>query len=221
MLKNHSKFLTSSPLFLVLCLPFCHGAYVIEQLNGPSNQGNAGTGQSFTPSVGIVDDPGDSTSTIDLTSFSLYSAGTGGNGSRGTSYLLIYDANPSGTANLIGASDTTLDLGNTSALTTTSDAQLTWSFDNLTLDYDTKYYAVISQDSTGSLGTGDIGLGFKRNDANPYAGGNALTNNFAEAGGADLKFSASLSSPVSAIPEPSGVLALGFLFGASMLSRRR
>ncbi|MDB4772272.1 hypothetical protein OAG12_02905, partial [Akkermansiaceae bacterium] len=146
-------------------MPLAHGAYVIEQLSGPNNQGNAGTGQSFTPSVGIVDDPGDSTSTIDLTSFSLYSAGTGGTGSRETSYLLIYDANPSGTANLLGASNTTLDLGNTSALTTTSDAQLTWSFDNLTLDYDTKYYAVISQDSTGSLGTGDIGLGFKRNDA--------------------------------------------------------
>lgn len=65
--------------------------------------------------------------------------------------------------------------------------------------------------------------------ADSYAGGEAITvskGSFAvenNGTGGDRVFALDISAVqgVSAIPEPSGVLALGLLFGASMLTRRR
>lgn len=202
-------------VFSLLAVQQVRGAYVISQPNEPSAQGNAGTGQSFTPNVGMVDDPGPSTTTIDLTSFSLWSnGGASATSGRNTTYLLIYDANPSGSANLVGSSTNFIDLdpiGNAPLGT-----QLTWTFDNLTLDYDTLYFAVISSSNTGTT-VNDIGVGFRNSTLNPYAGGNALADNFAVQGTGDLKFSASFANPV---PEPAAALlgSLGFL---SLLIRRR
>lgn len=206
----------SKPLLLfLLATAASHGAFVISQPNEPTAQGNAGTGQSFTPSVGMVDDPGPSTTTIDLTSFSLWSSGgasvtTG----RNTTYLLIYDANPAGSANLVGSSSNFIDLDPIS--NAPAGTQLTWTFNNLTLNYNTTYFAVISSSSTGTT-VNDIGVGFRNSTLNPYAGGNALADNFAVQGTGDLKFSATFANPV---PEPSAALlaSIGML---ALLRRQR
>jgi hypothetical protein len=209
--------LSKFPLFFLLAASAAHGAYVISQPDGPSAQGNAGTGQSFTPSVGMVDNPGPSTTTIDLTSFSLWSnAGGSGVTGRDTTYLLIYDANPAGTANLVGSSTNFIDLD--PASNAPAGTQLTWTFNNLTLDYNTTYFAVISSSNTGVNGIDDIGFGFKNiTVTNPYTGGTALADNFAAQGTSDLQFTATFANPV---PEAS-VTLLGGLGMLVLLRRRR
>jgi hypothetical protein len=211
------KFSKLTLLFL-LAASAAHGAYVISQPNDPTAQGNAGTGQSFTPSVGMVDDPGPSTATIDLTGFSLWSNGGGSAVTgRDTTYLLIYDANPAGTANLVGSSTNFVDLD--PASNAPAGTELAWTFNNLTLDYNTTYFAVISSSNTGVNGIDDIGFGFRNSTLNPYAGGNALADNFAVQGTGDLKFTATFANPV-AVPEPSAAL-LGGLGMLALLRRRR
>lgn len=208
--------LSKLSLFFLLAASAAHGAYVISQPVSATTQGNAGTGQSFTPSAGMVDDPGPSTSTIDLTGFSLW-AGNGGSAvaGRDTTYLLIYDANPAGTANLVGSSTNFIDLD--PASNAPLGTELAWTFNNLTLNYNTTYIAVISSSNTGVNGINDIGFGFQNNVANPYAGGTALADNFAVQGGSDLKFSATFANPV---PEPATAL-LGGLGLLALLRRRR
>jgi hypothetical protein len=202
-------------LGLLLAAPLAQGGYVISQLNSTTFQGNAGTGQSFTPSVGLVDDPGSSTATIELTSFSLWSNTTGSpTAGRATTYLLIYDASPAGSANLVGASTNFINL----SVTQTANTELAWTFDNLALDYDTRYFAVIASKNTGT-DINDIGFGFANNLANPYLGGTALADNFAVQSGSDLKFSANFTNPV-AVPEPGAAL-LGSLGMLALLRRRR
>lgn len=204
-------------LLFLLTASASQGAYVISQSVSATAQGNAGTGQSFTPSVGIVDDPGPSTTTIDLAGFSLWSnAGGSPVTGRNTTYLLIYDANPAGAANLVGSSTNFIDLD--PASNAPAGTQLTWTFDNLTLAYNTTYFAVISSSSAGTT-VNDIGFGFQNNLANPYSGGTALADNFGVQAGSDLKFSASFANPV-AVPEPTAAL-LGSLGVLTLLRRRR
>ena len=202
-------------LLFLIATSVAQGAYVINQPNEPTAQGNAGTGQSFTPSVGMVDDSGPSTLTIDLTGFSLWSSGgASATTGRNTTYLLIYDANPSGAANLVGSSTNFIDLDPIS--NAPSGTQLTWTFNNLTLNYNTTYFAVISSSSAGTT-VNDIGVGFRNSTLNPYAGGNALADNFAVQGTGDLKFSATFANPV---PEPAAAL-LGSIGILTLLRRRR
>ena len=206
------------PILVGFAATAVHGAYVIDQPVSATNQGNAGTGQSFTPSVGMVDDPGPSTATIDLTGFSLWSnAGGSGVAGRNTTYLLIYDANPAGTANFIGSSTNFIDLDPPS--NAPAGTELAWTFNNLTLNYNTTYFAVISSSNTGVNGIDDIGFGFQNNLTNPYAGGTALADNFGAQGGSDLKFNATFINPVT-VPEPSAAL-LGGLGMLCLLRRRR
>lgn len=202
-------------LLFLITTSATQGAYVINQPNEPTAQGNAGTGQSFTPSVGMVDNPGPSTSTIDLTGFSLWSnGGASATTGRNTTYLLIYDANPSGAANLVGSSTNFIDLDPIS--NAPSGTQLTWTFNNLTLNYNTTYFAVIASSNTGTT-VNDIGVGFRNSTLNPYAGGTALADNFAAQGTGDLKFSATFTNPV---PEPAAAL-LGSIGILTLLRRRR
>ncbi|MFZ9935663.1 MAG: PEP-CTERM sorting domain-containing protein [Luteolibacter sp.] len=210
------KQLTTATLLLAAAAA-AQGAYVIEQLNTNATFGNAATGQSFKPSVGMVDDPGESTTTIDLTSFSLWAnggtaAGTPLSRTVDTTYLLIYDANPSGAANLVGSSTNFLDLNPFPG----TGFQMTWTFNNLTLDYDTTYFAVFSSSNTGT-DANDIGVGLQVDNTNPYSGGTGLTNNFTVATTQDAKFSATFANP---IPEPSATL-LGGLGMLALLRRRR
>ncbi|MGA0846625.1 MAG: hypothetical protein ACO3RV_08805, partial [Luteolibacter sp.] len=147
------------------------GAFVISQPDNNANFGNLATGQTFTPSVGMEVDPGVNTETIDLVAFSLWSHGgsaTGpSTGNLNTVYLLIYDAFPS-VASFVGSSTNFVDHSPNLALGT----QMTWTFNNLTLDYNTTYYAVFASSQTGVLGINDVGIGLQTQNTDPYAGGN-------------------------------------------------
>lgn len=193
-------------------------ALLVEQPDTNAAFGNAATGQSFTPNVGITATapdtlPAASTTTIDLTSFTLYSGGAG-NDLSDTTYLLIYDANPSGTANLVGSSTNSID---TSPAPTAGTA-MTWNFASLTLNYDDEYFAVMSSSNTGTS-AGDIGLSIQvlNDPANPYTGGSGLIANFGESAGGDAKFTATFANPV---PEPTSLALIG-LGGLLIASRRR
>lgn len=208
------------PLLFLLAAPAAHGAYVISQPDTNATFGNAATGQSFTPSMGMVDDPGASTATIDLTSFSLWSNGGSGagNGNLNNVYLLIYDANPNpavGSANLLGASTNFIDHSPNLA----QGSQMTWTFNNLTLNYTTTYFAVLASTTDGSLGINDVGVALQVSNSNPYNGGTGLINDFSVASTQDAKFSATFVNPV-AVPEPSAAL-LGGLGMLALLRRRR
>lgn len=215
-------------LLFLLTSSATQASFVISQLTDPSSQGNAGTGQSFTPSVGMVSDPGSSTTNIDLTGFSLWSAGGSDKGDPAnntglldTVFLLIYAGAPSFTgsagafvpSNLVGSSSNSIDHNPN----LTAGTELMWTFNNLTLDYTTTYFAVIASNTTGSLGVNDVGIGFRNSGANPYAGGNALANNFAVQGAGDLKFTATFANPV---PEPATAL-IGSIGILTLLRRRR
>ena len=208
---------------ILLTAPLAQGAFVIEQLNNNATFGNAATGQSFTPSVGMVEDPGVNTATIDLTGISFWSNGGASAGPSGspvtnldTVYLHIYDANPAGSANLIGVSSNFLDLNPVSNYP--QGTQMSWSFNNLTLNYLTTYFAVFSK-GTSPTNINDVGIGLQVDNTNPYAGGTGLTNDFAVAPTQDAKFSASFANPV-AIPEPAAAL-IGSLGLLALLRRRR
>jgi hypothetical protein len=213
-------------LLFLLTSSATQAAFVISQLTDPSSQGNAGTGQSFKPSVGMVDNPGSSTTNIDLTGFSLWSAGGSANGGTNnvllnTVFLLIYEGVPTFTGstgafvptNLVGISSNSID-HNPNVVTGT---ELVWTFNNLTLDYTTTYFAAIASNTTGSLGINDVGIGFRNSGANPYAGGNALASDFAVQLGGDLKFTATFANPV---PEPATAL-IGSIGILTLLRRRR
>jgi hypothetical protein len=207
--------LKALPLLIALSATAADAAFVISQPNTNGAFGNAATGQSFTPGVGISPDPGVSTTTIELTGVSFWSNGgsAAGSGDTNTIYLLIYDANPAGTANLIGASTNFIDHNPNLAAGT----ELAWTFNNLTLNYNTTYFAMVASNTTGSLGINDVGIGFQSQNTNPYAGGTAFIDNFVAAAGADLKFTATFAN---AVPEPSTAL-LGGLGLLALLRRRR
>jgi hypothetical protein len=215
-------------LLFLLTSSATQAAFVISQLTDPALQGSAGTGQSFTPSVGMADNPGSSTATIDLASFSLWSAGGSDKGDVSNSitlldtvFLLIYEGAPAFTGstgafvptNLVGASTNSID-HNPNVVNGT---ELVWTFNNLTLDYTTTYFAAIASNTTGSLGLNDVGIGFRSSSLNPYAGGNALANGFAVQSVGDLKFTATFANPV---PEPATAL-IGSIGILTLLRRRR
>ncbi|MFM2243070.1 MAG: hypothetical protein RLZ97_1925 [Verrucomicrobiota bacterium] len=214
--------LAKPSLFFLFAVSASHGAYVISQPNNNATFGNAATGQSFTPAQGMVDNPGANTATIDLTSFSFWSNGGASAGPSGspasnldTVYLHIYDANPSGSgANLVGVSTNSRDLNPASNFP--QGTEISWTFNNLTLNYQTTYFAVFSKGTTRT-NVNDVGIGLQVDNNNPYSGGTGLTNDFAVAATQDAKFSATFANPV---PEPA-VTLLGSIGLLGLLRRRR
>jgi hypothetical protein len=184
------------------------GAFVISQSSTNGVSGTAGSGQTFTTNVGISPDPGLLT-TIKLTSFSFWSSGAGNTPSN-TTYLHIYDAKPTATTGtLVGVSTNFIDTNPVLTLGT----QMTWTFNNLELNYGTKYWAVFA-DVTTKITAQVVGLGFQNSNLNPYAGGAALAASINENAAQDARFE------ITFIPEPSTAL-LGSLGMLALLRRRR
>jgi hypothetical protein len=185
-----------------------HGAFVISQSSTNGAGGGNGTGQTFTPNVGISPNPGLLT-TIELTSISFWSSGAATTPNN-TTYLHIYDAKPTATTGtLIGVSSNTIDTN--PALP--DNTKMTWTFNNLELDYDTKYWAVFAN-TTSKITARSVGLGLQNSNENPYAGGSSLDANINEIGTQDNRFE------ITFVPEPSTAL-LGSLGMLALLRRRR
>ena len=100
--------------------------------------GSAGGGQAFTPGDAAGAAPQE---TLDLVEFSMF-RGTGGTGNSQhspTTYLVIYDGDPD-TATQVGVSSNFV----ATSITDFGGTRYTWNFDDLTLDADTEYWAVLS-----------------------------------------------------------------------------
>ena len=162
---------------------------VIAQLKANMSQGMFGTGQTFTPSVGIVPNPGNA-ATVDLTAFSLFRGKSGSDAPSPTAFLNIYDGDPNAGGRLVGSSTNSDAIGPGDAVGT----EYAWTFDRLSLDYTTKYWAVISSEASGAL---DVGVSLQVDSTNPYAGGHSLMAHQKEntAGrGTDAKFEATFEA---------------------------
>jgi hypothetical protein len=171
--------------------------FTIDQPVATGSFGGAARGQTFT----TVD-------TSTLTAFNLY-YGTGGGAGHATTYLNIYDGDPdpegSG-ANFVGSSTNAID----TTVLMEPGSVLNWTFDDLALDDNTKYWAVMS--STNVDGNVDVGLSFEQT-TNVYAGGAGIIGSFAEQG--DLRFTAEF------VPEPSTLCLLWLGVSSLLVVRRR
>jgi hypothetical protein len=194
--------------FALMSALTAHGAFVISQSSTNGISGPAGAGQTFTTNVGISPVPSPTPTTIKLTSFSFWASGAG-NTPSDTTYLHIYDAKPAAAANLVGVSTNFIDTNPVLALET----KMTWTFNNLELNYGTKYWAVFAN-TTSKITSQVVALGFQNSNANPYAGGAALAASINENTAQDAKFE------ITFVPEPSTAL-LGSLGMLALLRRRR
>jgi hypothetical protein len=184
------------------------GAFVISQPSTNAISGGNSGGQNFTTNVGISPDPGALT-TIDLTSISFWSSGAATTPNN-TTYLHIYDARPTASVgNLIGVSSNTIDTSPALA----ADTKMTWTFNNLTLNFGTKYWAIFAN-TTSKVTALSVGLGLQIQNTNPYSGGTVLASNLGDVAAQDARFEATF------VPEPSTAL-LGSLGMLALLRRRR
>ena len=194
----------------------CAMVFEIDQPLANASFGPAATGQTFTPNVGILPDPG-TVSTLDLTAFSLFRGGSGASAASATTFLNIYDGDPGSGGTFVGSSSNSI---NTVGIG--SGTEMAWTFDNLTLDYTIEYWAVMS--STSSAGTLDIGVSLQINGPlSVYAGGAGLIAGQVKASGdRDTRFNATFENSPSSSPEPSTfVLATLGLVGLCTGRRRK
>lgn len=141
-------------------------AYMVEQtVNSGYNPWIKG--QTFTPSIDIDPDPG-TVSALDLTAVTFFRSSQGWAGPTSHFYLNIYDGDPvNGSGAIVGSSLNTVDvdpLGNFDPMT--------WTFDNLTLDYNHEYWALVS--STNTHGGFDVYCGMRESGGDEYTGGTAI-----------------------------------------------
>ncbi len=157
--------------------------YSIGQPTGSDTFGARSTGQTFTPNVGIVPNPGNPT-TLPLEVVTLYHGNTTSAAPSATTYLNIYDGDPNATGKFIGSSDNAVD---TRGLKFHD--PMVWSFSKLQLAYTVKHWAVMS--STNVAGNLDIAVSLETEPraGNSYLGGAGLIANIVEhQTGVDAKF---------------------------------
>ncbi len=193
-----TRLLTLSLLALVAVLfaaPVAQAQYDITQSLGNDTFGSKSTGQTFTPNVGINPDPGAVTE-LDLTQITLYHGNYTANAPSATTYLVIYDGDPNAGGNVIGASSNYID-------TTTGlyfHSAMVWTFNNVTLNYVTEYWAVMESSDTGGLL--DVAVSLETHDRNlgdVYTGGTGLIANQApHSSSVDAKFEILLEDPPGA-----------------------
>ena len=170
---------------LALALALCAAAtadaqYLIQQpINGGYNPWIKG--QTFTPSVGVSPSPG-AVSNIALRQITFYRSQQGWSGPTSSFFLNVYDDDPvNGTGQFVGSSTNAIDVaqvGNFGALT--------WTFDELVLDYHHTYWALVS--STNASGGLDVYCGMRESgQQDPYAGGNSIAGISSNPGGFTVK----------------------------------
>ena len=200
MLRVVSVFLACAAvsLFVFAGVPAQGGLITITQLDMATAGTYDGQGESFMPSVndGYA---GPTPTTVALTDFTLQSGG-GGSTIPGTVYLSIFSGwtagAPYGTATgLVGTSTNAV-----TAWSTVAGTNIDFSFDSLSLNYTTKYYALLT-DTTGNLA-------FKPmwgRTAGTYSGGNCWIVDGAVNG--PVHGVANFSASFQTVPEP-GMLVL-------------
>lgn len=186
-------------------------ALILEQPETDFSSGTAFAGQAFVPSDAVEMttsiSPVPFPDTVELTEFTLF---RGNPDDPGDVYLNIYSTLDSGAlSGFVGSSTNVIDWN-----TISPGEAAVFTFDNLTLDSDTKYFAALSTtNTTGSI----VSTRLRGQGGNPYLNGGAVLNNggtITEAANNDTKFEAVF------IPEP-GSLTLGLLGVGLMAFRRR
>lgn len=176
------RLLRSVPLAVLLAVSTAastHAQYTIEQtLSGGYNR--MIKGQTFTPSVGIVPNPG-AVTTLDLTEIRFTRSMQSWVGPTSEFYLNIYDGDPvNGTGVFVGSSLESINVGGLGDY-----SPMRWSFAHLTLDYDHEYWALVS--STNTTGGFDVYCGMREGANDPYAGGTCIAGVAGDEGGYHVK----------------------------------
>ena len=168
---------------VIWCLnngPNLRAEYLIEQtVSGGYNPWIKG--QTFTPGIGIDPDPGP-VSAMDLTGIVFYRSSQGWSGPTRHFYLNIYDGDPvNGAGAFVGSSINSIDVAPLD-----NHNPMIWNFDQISLDYDHEYWALVS--STETDGGFDVWCGMREsNQTDPYAGGTSIAGISGDPGGYFVK----------------------------------
>lgn len=172
--------------------------------------GAAGGGQAFKP----VDAAGAAgAAKLNLKSFKMW-RGAGGFATSqvsATTYLVIYNGNPD-TATQVGASSNSLDIG----LNDAAGTEYLWNFDNLELDPQTTYWAVLANNPVDnnilqSAGGTWLQMSLQTHTTAYTNGWSIIANRNAHESKLDLRFVATFADPVlppklvSYTRDPAGV----------------
>jgi hypothetical protein len=204
--------------FLLTALLLVSGAlaqqYQISQSSNTSSFGANCHGQTFTPNVGIVPNPG-AVQAVDLIKIRLTRGSLGANAPSAATYLNIYDGDPNGAGTFIGSSTNTVN-------TTGTIVQIfDWSFDQLSLDYTTEYWAIMS--TTDVAGNLDVQVSLRSVANNSYSGGAGIQNGLVkQPGSQDLQFQINLvaaaAAPIANYPLLTDLADATGNFGSTTLS---
>jgi len=179
---------------IILCLTFAAASldaqqYLISQPNGGDTFGARSGGQTFTPGIGVMPNPG-AGAVLPLTKFTLHYGNLGALIPSATTYLNIYDGNPNAGGTFWGSSTNSLDT--TSAAGLTFGDPMVWQFNQLLLVDTIEYWAIMSSTPTA----GGLPLEVTLETANRfgpdvYTGGTGIVANLVQhVNGVDAKFEA-------------------------------
>ena len=163
-----------------------------------NNGSNDGQGESFTPSVNDAP-PSPAPTTVDLTQFTMQS---GGSDAATPVYLHIYtgwraDGSKYGAATgFVGSS--------TNSVVWPASGWASFSFDNLALDYTTKYYALLSTTRKAGNLTGRAVL---LTTENVYAGGGLIVSG---AAGYEPSYDLTFTASFTAASRARGTSIVGY-----------
>lgn len=164
-------------------LPAQAQRYTITQNTGTDTFGAKSTGQTFTPSVGILPNPG-SIKSLPLEKVTLYHGNYKPAAASATTWLNIYDDDPNKGGKFVGSSLNAVDTRSLSF-----HDPMVWSFAKLSLNTSLKHWAVMS--STNTAGGLDIAVSLETNprSSSAYSGGAGLIANIVEhSNGVDARF---------------------------------
>ncbi|MEM6393320.1 MAG: PEP-CTERM sorting domain-containing protein [Planctomycetota bacterium] len=180
--------------------PALSAALIIEQTLDGFSSGTVFAGQAFVPNDAVDEStsisPTPFPDPIDLVEFTVF---RGNDGDPGQVFLNIYSSLSGGSIGGFVGSSAVVDWN-----ASNPGEAVVFTFDNLTLDPDTQYFAALSTTAV----SGDIvSTRMRGQGGNPYAGGGVVLNNsngtITEGANNDLRFEA-----VFVIPEPGSMSLL-------------